>query len=178
MPMLIVDRERFRDPTRVVVEALDEIQWRTIVEISWGPYTVPAGYVTDFLSIPRVASWLAPRYARYTPAGILHDYLLTEYVAKGRLSSVDADAIFRLALIELGTDPVRVELLWTGVRWGAASSKYRRAGWWSTFPKVAAMTLYALPHGVVMAVVALGIAYHNLSVLVVTRGRRSASFKT
>lgn len=37
--------------------------------------TVPAGFVTDFASIPRGAWVLLPRYARYGPAAIVHDYL-------------------------------------------------------------------------------------------------------
>ena len=38
-------------------------------------FTVPAGFVTDFASVPRVFVWLLPRYGRWTQAAILHDYL-------------------------------------------------------------------------------------------------------
>jgi hypothetical protein len=176
--MRIPDRQLFPKDTRVVVEALDATRWRTIVDIRYGEYVVEAGYVTDFLSIPRVAVWLAPRYARYTPAGILHDWLLQRKVATGEMSSVECDEIFRLALEELDTPPVRRWLLWTGVRWGAAFSLYRRAGWWSTAPRVFAMTLYALPHLVPMTAVALGLVYHGLSEAVVTRGRRRGTLST
>ena len=36
---------------------------------------VPAGFVTDFASIPRVFWWLLPTWEGYGPAAIVHDYL-------------------------------------------------------------------------------------------------------
>ena len=127
---------------RVLVEPISAIYWRLEEEVRYigetDEFIVPAGYVTDFATIPRIAVWLIPRWGAYTKAAILHDFILTNCVPSGRVSAVDADGIFLRALRELKVPPYRRALMWTGVRWGAAFSKYRRASWWSTFPKVAA----------------------------------------
>lgn len=38
--------------------------------------TVPAGFVTDFCTIPRLARWLFPISGRAAKAALLHDYML------------------------------------------------------------------------------------------------------
>lgn len=50
-------------------------------------------------------------------------------------SSIDADAIFRKNAREEGTDPIRAELLWFGVRCGSLWDAHRRDEWMSTFPR-------------------------------------------
>lgn len=54
---------------------------------------------------------------------------------KPPFNSVDTDAVFRKNARELGTDPIRSELLWFGVRCGALKNAARRTGWMSTFPR-------------------------------------------
>lgn len=41
---------------------------------------VPAGFITDFASVPRILWSIIPPTGRYTKAAVLHDYL---YVTKG-----------------------------------------------------------------------------------------------
>lgn len=93
-------------------------------------FIVPAGFVTDFASVPRWVTWLVPTLGSYTLAAILHDWLCTVGITAGIVTSRDADGIFRRVAREEGTGPVTRWLLWTGVRWGALLSRRRRTGWW------------------------------------------------
>lgn len=124
---------------RVLVEPMTPVLWKLNEEVRYigetDEFMVPAGYVTDFATIPRIAVWLIPRFGAYTPAAILHDFILTECVASGRVSAVDADGIFLRALRELKVPPYRRALMWTGVRWGSLFSG-RTKGWLSTAPRV------------------------------------------
>lgn len=38
---------------------------------------IPAGYMTDLESVPRVAQWMLPRAGRALRAALIHDYLIT-----------------------------------------------------------------------------------------------------
>lgn len=108
-------------------------------------WTVPAGFSTDFASVPRLAVWLVPAFDVYTRAAVLHDWFCSVGIQAGAVSAVDADGVFRLVMKELGTPFVLRWFAWAGVRWGAAFNRVRRAGWWSTFPLMAVWTLCALP---------------------------------
>ena len=41
-------------------------------------FTVPAGFETDFASVPQLFLWLVPRSGKYAKAAVLHDYLSRE----------------------------------------------------------------------------------------------------
>lgn len=105
-------------------------------------FRVPAGYRTDFATVPRAAVWLVPTYGRYTPAAILHDLLCDLAVAPDpEVSRRDADGLFRRCLRELGVPGPRRWMMWCGVRW---------AGRWSdATPREllagAGLTLLAVP---------------------------------
>lgn len=154
------------DPnTRVLVEPTSPVTWRLAEPLVYHgeeeTFTVPAGYVTDFATIPRIAVWLIPRFGAYTKAAILHDYLLTDT----DVASVDVDNLFRRALRELGVPPWRRTLMWTGVRWGAAFNRRRRAGWWRTAPAVFLWSLLFLVTAIpplAMIVVALALVAHGI----------------
>lgn len=77
-------------------------------------FTIPAGFRTDFASVPRPFVWLLPKYGVYTRAAILHDFL----VVHKPVSAVEADRLFNLALKELGTPLIRRWIMWAGVRIG------------------------------------------------------------
>lgn len=81
-------------------------------------FEVPAGFTTDFASVPRVFVWLLPRYGQWTQAAVLHDYLWDRAEA-GEMSKFDADGIFNRALRELGVPYLRRWVMWTAVRWAA-----------------------------------------------------------
>ena len=142
-------------------------------------FTVPAGYMTDFASVPRVTAWLIPSYGLYTRAAILHDYLLTDVLSTVRVSSRDADGLFRRAMGELGVPPVKRWLMWTGVRWGALFNRRRRAGWWRSAPGVLAISA---PAAVVLllpvAMVTLALIVYGVVEWVATCGRSAGTVKT
>ncbi len=50
-------------------------------------FLVRTGFTTDFASVPKIVSWLVPRYGRFTKAAVLHDYL-----GKTRMGSASAAA--------------------------------------------------------------------------------------
>jgi hypothetical protein len=81
-------------------------------------FTVPAGFETDFASVPRVFVWLLPRYGRWTPAAVLHDYLWAQS-RKGEFNKFDADGIFNRALRGLEVPFLRRWIMWAAVRWAA-----------------------------------------------------------
>jgi hypothetical protein len=89
--------------------------------------------------------WLIPQFGRYTPAAVLHDWLVTEGLLAGVVSSRDADGLFRRVLREEGVPPVRRWLMWCGVRWGALTNALRRPGWWRDAPRVLALSVLAAP---------------------------------
>jgi hypothetical protein len=76
-------------------------------------YPVPAHFGTDFASVPRVLTWLIPRYGRYTKAAIVHDHLCTI----PERSRFDSDEVFRDAMKELGVPRLRRWLIWAAVTW-------------------------------------------------------------
>jgi hypothetical protein len=60
----------------------------------------PAGFRTDLATVPRVVTWLIPRFGVYTLAAILHDWLCTEGIRSGAVTSREADGIFRRVMRE------------------------------------------------------------------------------
>lgn len=75
-------------------------------------FTVPAGFKTDFASVPRIFTWLIPRYGAYTKSAILHDFLGNS----GLISHADNDGIFRRTMRELGVSFLRRWMMWAAVR--------------------------------------------------------------
>lgn len=113
-------------------------------------FTVPAGFTTDFASVPRVFVWLLPRYGRWTQAAILHDYLW-DLARKGQFRKHDADGLFNRALRELGVPYLRRWVMWAAVRVGSGTHELFAPGP-VQFLKVLAV---AVPTVVIVAVPAL-----------------------
>jgi hypothetical protein len=138
----------FESPTLTVRRASDQL-WEVVDPLVYhgrsDTFVVPAGFRTDFASVPRVVVWLIPRFGRYTMAAVLHDWLVTAGIARGAVSSRDADGLFRRVLREEGVPPLRRWLMWTGVRWGALVTPPRRPGWWRDAPRVWALSVLAAP---------------------------------
>jgi hypothetical protein len=111
-------------------------------------YRVPGrpetGYVTDYASVPRATSWLYPPFADYAPAAIIHDWLITDLLPTGKISSTKVDETFREAMKELGVIFPRRWVMWAGVRLGAIGNPKRRAGSLRTFPLVLLVMLLAI----------------------------------
>ena len=95
-------------------------------EISWTPNAgqqahtvrVPAGFVTDFASIPRVFWSLLPPDGAYTYPAIIHDYLYWEQPSSRR----EADLVFRYAMEDFNVAPVAISAIYNGVALGGSGA--------------------------------------------------------
>lgn len=75
---------------------------------------VPAGFVTDFASIPWPLWSFMPRTGTYKRAAIVHDYLYWTHAC----SREQADILLRLAMFESGVSDTTSWLIFKGVREG------------------------------------------------------------
>jgi hypothetical protein len=102
----------------VVVREIGADTWKLVEPIRYRGNTqhfeVPAGFETDFASVPTAFVWLVPKYGRYTKSAILHDFLCEESKA-GRFDRDDADGIFRRTMRELGVSFLRRWIMWAAV---------------------------------------------------------------
>ena len=137
------------DSTALTVRRVADEEWEVVEPLVYrgrrDTFVVPAGFPTDFASVPRLVVWLIPRFGRYTLAAVLHDWLTTEGLRTGVVSSRDADGIFRRVMREAGVPVLLRWLMWAGVRWGALTDAERRTGWWISAPGVLAISLLAAP---------------------------------
>lgn len=91
-------------------------------------WTVPAGYVTDFASVPAAFVWIVNKTGPYTLAAILHDYLLTEELPRRTITSRDVDGVFRRVMREESVAFAPRWTMWAAVRLGALASRRRAYG--------------------------------------------------
>lgn len=136
-------------PGSLTVRRVDASRWALVDELVYqgrrDRFVVPAGFRTDFASVPRPVTWLVPRFGAYTLAAILHDWLVTEGLRTRVVNSRQADGIFRRVMRESGVPVLRRWLMWAGVRWGALTNERRRPGWLLSAPGVLAISLVAAP---------------------------------
>jgi hypothetical protein len=158
--------DRDADP-RIVLERLTEggaEQFRLERRLGYddrelGELLVPAvpgvegGFRTDLTSVPWLFTWLVPTTGAHLPAALLHDGLVgggdgpASYVSTaGHVVTRDvADRVFRDAMADTGTGPVRRWLVWTAVATATivvGSAGWSRARTWAY--RVAAATTIAL----------------------------------
>lgn len=77
---------------------------------------IPAGYVTDFYSIPAWAQGCFPKDTDPVQPAILHDYLYTYYHM--RLRRVQADMLFLHAMREMDVPRFKRNMFYAAVRLG------------------------------------------------------------
>ena len=140
----------------VIVTPLDGKRWELVESFEYQGkhevFEVPKGCTTDFASVPRVFTWLLPRYGRWTQAAILHDHLWA-LSRRGEFNKADADGIFNRALRELEVPFLRRWIMWTAVRWAAGPRS-----WFVNGPvPVLKMVAISLPTLALIAVPALTI---------------------
>lgn len=132
----------------VVVKQLTGSHWELRETVIYQGRTdrleVPAGFVTDFASVPRAFVWLLPRYGDYTRAAILHDHL----VGTKKVSRADADGLFRRSMRELGVSLARRWIMWAAVRAASLLSG-------ATPKEVAQFVLVAVPAVIYLAIPAV-----------------------
>lgn len=90
--------------------------------------TVVAPFQTDLASVPRLLTWLIPRYGLYTKAAVVHDYLCQN--APDRFA---ADAVFLEAMSELEVPRLRKRLMWAAVSWATVGGHLLRRWAWTLF---------------------------------------------
>lgn len=100
--------------------------YRTLHPITWTPrrpnrrgyrpVTVPAGFLTDFASVPRMFWGLFPPAGRWSLAAIVHDYLCRAE-PQGWDSKLAAQC-FRTIMRELGVGWLRRSIMYRAVRIG------------------------------------------------------------
>lgn len=108
---------------------LDE-DFKYVTDIGSGgdTLTVPAGFITDLASIPRVFWNIYPPFGQYTEAAVIHDY---GYRTAGKYVDCDktftkaqVDGFFRDAMKLCGVGLFSRTLLWQAVvRFGHGSFK-------------------------------------------------------
>lgn len=108
---------RFLDP--LVLEYIDGRNWKVVTEFDYhtdigslGIVHVPAGFLTDFASVPRVLWRVLPPTGKYGKAAVVHDYL---YRTRGIATKAQADSIFLEAMTALGVDAVTRHIMYEGV---------------------------------------------------------------
>ncbi|RBY82526.1 hypothetical protein DQ238_04380 [Geodermatophilus sp. TF02-6] len=158
----------------LLVRQVDASTWAVVDPLVYrgdrDRFFVPAGFRTDLATVPRLVAWLVPRFGAYTRAAILHDWLCTEGIRSGVVTSREADGLFRRVMREAGVPVLRRWLMWTGVRWGALASPLRRPGWAHSAPGVLAISVLAAPLVVPPAlVIAPGLVVYMLAEWVVGR---------
>ncbi|MCX6997812.1 MAG: DUF1353 domain-containing protein [Kiritimatiellaeota bacterium] len=118
----------FLNPLRVE-ERPDGRTWRLLEELRYRTrrgelVTVPAGFVTDFASIPRIFWPLVPPLGRYNRATVLHDWLYRQAQAPTtpggwrNIARAEADRLLRAAMGDCGVPWLTRWLIYLGVRLG------------------------------------------------------------
>lgn len=89
---------------------------------------VPAGFVTDFASVPWPASMLIPKSGAYNQAAVVHDYLYTVR----KYSRATSDRFFLEGMKALKVNPVKRWTMYQAVRrfgflaWNAKIKKFQK----------------------------------------------------
>ncbi len=146
MPFATLDEKSFPVPVLAQVDRNDfeicvPFKYRRYVGDPW--VTVPKGEQyrrTDLASVPGFLLWLVPRYGVHTLAALLHDQLVKDPPAGGR---IEADTIFRDALGELQVPWIRRWMMWAAVSGGtiaeSLAGKIRLVCWGLLVALAAAM---------------------------------------
>jgi hypothetical protein len=81
-----------------------------------GRIEVPAGFDTDYASVPRVFWSIYPPDGSYTEAAIIHDFLYWQQPAG--MSRADADGVLLEGMAALGVPWLRRHVIYRSVRAG------------------------------------------------------------
>lgn len=116
------------------VENVDDTHWKLLEEFDYyigdvdsaRSVRVPAGFVTDFASIPKILWNILPPWGKYGKAAVIHDYMYTAHKVSfedetGNVSLVDierkqADDVFLEAMKVLGVGVVTRYAMYYAVR--------------------------------------------------------------
>lgn len=113
--------------TPAQLEPLSNDTWKVLSEFDYCVGTVenptdiikvPAGFITDLASIPRIFWNILPPFGEYTKASIIHDYMYTTHCRPKEV----ADKIFLEAMEVLGVASWRRNLMYYAVKYFGSSS--------------------------------------------------------
>lgn len=82
---------------------------------------VPAGFVTDLASVPRILWMLLPPDGKYAKAAIIHDYLYDNALR----TKAEADCIFLDGMRVLGVPKWKRNVMFGAVRWFGRGCYYK-----------------------------------------------------
>jgi hypothetical protein len=118
-PTSAIADTRFLDA--LVLEYIDGHDWKTVspfwyvTDVAGGDVIhVPAGFVTDFASVPKALWNILPPTGKYGKAALIHDYC---YRTPGIASKANADSIFLEAMTALGVGWWTRNTMYRGVRY-------------------------------------------------------------
>ena len=72
---------------------------------------VPRGFVTDLASVPSLFWSYLPKTGKYLSAAVLHDFLYWD----NRCSQAEADAVFKLEMLEFGVESTKLSMIYNAV---------------------------------------------------------------
>jgi len=103
--------------TDLVVECIDDGKWKLMEDLVYQSdlipaVTVPAGFETDFASVPRLPIVYMLFGDASHKAAVVHDYLYRYALVPRKV----ADAVFKEAMSVSGISWWRRNLMWSGVR--------------------------------------------------------------
>lgn len=137
-PRIVLERVEYGDLHRRTERftLLRRIAYR---DREYGELLVPAdlgSFQSDLTSVPTLFTWLVPRTGRHLPPALLHDGLVHGPDERASYVSVDgnvldrvaADRVFRTAMRDTDTGPVRSWLVWSAVTLGTI---WRGSSSWS-----------------------------------------------
>lgn len=108
-----------RFTTPAILEMLGHYNWRvyepfefSLSDDSSDVISVPAGFVTDLASVPRIFWTLLPPDGKYAKAAIIHDYLYDNALRTKR----EADRIFLDGMTVLGVPRWKRTIMYYAVR--------------------------------------------------------------
>lgn len=133
---------------KLSVQEHDDCQWLLTAPLHYqgrvDHYTVPSGFLTDFATVPKRLQGIVQATGRWTKAAVLHDWLCTEGIRCGLITSRDADGIFRRVMREEGVGFATRWCMWAAVRWAAFANPLRRPGTWRDLPLMVPITAAVL----------------------------------
>lgn len=113
-----LDREQRDRP----FELVESFEYHVHALNSGDVITVPAGYCTDFATVPRPLWSILPPVGRYGKAAVIHDYLCDTEERPRK----ESDMIFREAMEVLNVTPWKITIMYLGVRLWSISAPFRQ----------------------------------------------------
>ena len=107
---------------KLIPNSTDEDSWVLAEQFSYQynetVITVPAGYITNLASTPKIIWGILPPFGYYSRGAVVHDWL---YSNQGNLptfkySRKDADKIFYTAMLESSVNKFKAQLIYRAVR--------------------------------------------------------------